>query len=1776
MENNEKILEDISKELLNTFFYNKKVYAIQQYDEHNKVIYSTKYKIIDAVKIKYALENKIGLMSYQQNQNNLKWICLDFDIEKYVQNEQYRFLDDKVYRNRLIKDVNIAMQKLDELDIKYVIEYSGNRGVHIWIFFSEEISKAVGYTILEKIMKCIPFEYAFEEDTGITIDRYPKNGNSEGNKIGVGVKIPLSFHKKSGCHSYIIKDLKKIEEVKDFNTEFLQEQLNYLKKIERNSVEDIIKKLDIKDIIDGEIFARINGMVSKEYSLKEIINMLKKSKIFQKIFNKSQLNEEERRILVGTLIRLKSINDERYGENILKQFFKTLDNYDENITNTKIENLRNLYPPLVKEVERKLRIKCDYCQQNKITNTMELIDGVEFIDFSKTESLIKWVVKAEKDYLINNDEVPLEFVRRELEKIDVKEIEKEIELIKNNEFTRKEEYYKFIRHESEKDREMYSFSAKDRVISTTIMFLIDDIIGGEYTSSNGYSYKLNRNRYKNNKIFESWNYLWMNYKKEIEDKVCDKSFDDYYFIKLDLRKFYDSINHIFLREALYSKPNDYVTARLKKLKQLELYEYKNLCEYLMKLIENTNKDKGVPQGPAFARYLSEIYISKIDNIIKKKINSEIEFYFRYVDDMVIFAKDEERAKSIFEDIKRNLAILDLELNEEKQIIDKVKNIKYDIISDDLNKYFIDGIDENTPEYVKQKAKIILQDMFEKIKCNEKGEYDYKNFPFFLTHLIDDNYLEINKKNIIECIINNNIGRGSMYKHFYKNIIFRDNIEKLNFYKNIKDLSRSNFINTLLNNGDKVNKEELKQIIEYYIRLEDIKNYEKIELYLIVIENGIEIKSDIINDTIMLLRCVEIAKKLEIKDNILNNILIEIQKNDNNIERLKKIEQILKKSKIIESLEKLIDTIVATINKMNENKEKIKQENFQILYNIIAFSTLYINKIVQVNEIWKYFLNVYDSNNIRENEWYKFSEIMEDHKYQDNTIISFLTSELSGNHINDNKEITNIEMQYITSLIIYLAKVDIKTNKILRNKELKKIIQEISEEKNMRILEWCMNGKTQYFPNKEFALLNSQYNNRIVMMNNESRELLVRGKKEIFELHEQIEKENCYLGNEERYFKIYSIDDYSKIKNISDIIKDKDIFTVISMIGKVLKKIKQRDELVNIFEKGTLDEDGNLNLIYSKKDNKFICFDNSIINSNIEDVSRTIINKVLKMSSLKEIKTHLGRELKFEDIIMEFIPSNLIKEEDKLTYLINISDEIIQLSDGQRNNDYYIESAKINILTKLKNVNIANCNEYSNLYKAICLYNNINSKADNKLLYGKEEINEDNLYELIETIKNSLKKNKISEEIISDIIARMDEDLKKVEKIVDCESSKIKEMHYEIFEDNGEKEIQINGKKCRMTDLSILYFGKNDGKINLDEKQIMYLEGKKYRYYHNYIIIVLPDFLEKILESIRKKEGKYDYTKDIAWQQVKLMSEYDKAIDNIKLQNDISEYKAEKNLKKFLDQYDEKYYNALVYMISKYRIIDEADKKFFLDLLKKYLNNPKYEVCSLKDYINDRNGLDCLLRSYGKKFDRNENYDCKITRDLEILQKNSKSKLVIVSDIGISGSQSIKTIEEKINLQDYEEVIFLNCLYTDIYKKNIQKKFEKTLLKFDGTEIEAKEFMYNKLKYAYKEVLNDFFENDIDERILNLPTYFNDKITYRDYIKNLEEEKPHNILVGRYLSMPKAHHIIFDDLIFNYRKDRKANLNYKSKNRIKKNRNKKEKNNKKNIWNKKGSNKKLKR
>lgn len=51
----EEVYKNVAKGLLNNFFYNKKVFAKQEKDENNRIVFMTKYQGIDVVKIKMLL-----------------------------------------------------------------------------------------------------------------------------------------------------------------------------------------------------------------------------------------------------------------------------------------------------------------------------------------------------------------------------------------------------------------------------------------------------------------------------------------------------------------------------------------------------------------------------------------------------------------------------------------------------------------------------------------------------------------------------------------------------------------------------------------------------------------------------------------------------------------------------------------------------------------------------------------------------------------------------------------------------------------------------------------------------------------------------------------------------------------------------------------------------------------------------------------------------------------------------------------------------------------------------------------------------------------------------------------------------------------------------------------------------------------------------------------------------------------------------------------------------------------------------------------------------------------------------------------------------------------------------------------------------------------------------------------------------------------------------------------------------------------------------------------
>ena len=74
---------------------------------------------------------------------------MDFDCKKKTNPPL-----DELYN--LIK--TSVLKKLDEIGISYITEFSGRRGIHVWIIFEEKISKKIGYSIIQELVKDLSFD----------------------------------------------------------------------------------------------------------------------------------------------------------------------------------------------------------------------------------------------------------------------------------------------------------------------------------------------------------------------------------------------------------------------------------------------------------------------------------------------------------------------------------------------------------------------------------------------------------------------------------------------------------------------------------------------------------------------------------------------------------------------------------------------------------------------------------------------------------------------------------------------------------------------------------------------------------------------------------------------------------------------------------------------------------------------------------------------------------------------------------------------------------------------------------------------------------------------------------------------------------------------------------------------------------------------------------------------------------------------------------------------------------------------------------------------------------------------------------------------------------------------------------------------------------------------------------------------------------------------------------------------------------------------------------
>lgn len=139
-----------------------------------------------------------------------------------------------------------------------------------------------------------------------------------------------------------------------------------------------------------------------------------------------------------------------------------------------------------------------------------------------------------------------------------------------------------------------------------------------------------------------------------------KNGTDGYFLKCDIRKFFDNIDHERLKQ---------------KLKQVIIDE--KVFSLLCQIIDSFEKlpGKGLPLGNQTSQWFAIYYLDSFDRLIKEKL--QIKYYTRYMDDCVLIHKDKNYLKKCLATLQEYLGDeLHLSLNEKTEIFPIKNGVDY--------------------------------------------------------------------------------------------------------------------------------------------------------------------------------------------------------------------------------------------------------------------------------------------------------------------------------------------------------------------------------------------------------------------------------------------------------------------------------------------------------------------------------------------------------------------------------------------------------------------------------------------------------------------------------------------------------------------------------------------------------------------------------------------------------------------------------------------------------------------------------------------------------------------------------------------------------------------------------------------------------------------------------------------------------------------------------------------------------------------------------------------
>ncbi|MFT4804947.1 MAG: hypothetical protein ACI9YE_002162 [Psychroserpens sp.] len=1747
-------------------------------DYHAKQLHDGRYVKtkgkVTAFEIRKMLLNEQSIAIYQRNLNNtVKWICFDFDILKAVL-ETDKQIDAE---SHIVELVNYFTNFLQKLKVNFLREYSGNRGFHIWLIFEDNISYHNAYQILRTLLDLS--EIKIDENL-VGLDLFPSGGQISG-KYGKGVKIPLSKHTKSEAYSYLLDS-----DIRDFSShrinqltpELIKNQIAILQSAKKNTLVDLEQKFDIKEVqlSNEDFYYPIRKIFTsrKHLSANDLMEHWGKSGLFSKLSEmilNDNCSNECRKLLSGMLANLHNIEGQNIGRKLIIEILSGLSNYNSQITAKKLDETANYFFPSFYQIAASLNsLGIDSFGQQRVLE--EAIPDFETFDealFELNDADIDVTAISELRYLHYNDEVKSQRVISELLGRSNSIIK---DLFHKGINTDNLEFYTHYRNENNKVRELVTLQAQERIYSSLVIKKIAPLFS-TLISENSFGYQINEN-FKDGYIFKPWLYQWIKFLSGISQVVDDEANRDFYIVKTDISNFYNSVSHDHLERSLLTGSTESITNKLNGLSKDNFEIYKELVTSLVTISRWIMESRvGLPQGPAYARYLAEFYLIGVDAYMDQCIDDEkILFYHRYVDDMFFVCENKEHAELIYSKLKEKLDLYGLEINKSKSEISKISNFKglFDKYRSQ-SKYIVDYHHKDFDLQSDYKKNYIMEKFAELAIKDEEAD---KSFVF--SHLLNVKKADKYRISKIDEILKSGQGRGSLLSNVFSFILIDAHLHykiiELPKLNSLQSEVLTSVILSLLNDKKIEPLTAISLLKEVIPKLElseiSYENFVYFELKHNIKIPTIEVPPEIINGCIV---SIKVGERVYITDETFNSITSSL----NEIACLGLLTNIIYKLGIEskESSKQVIETagkiyFAKLANDLIQNLDYLtiaELTDSQIvsgyMYQIIClYSSTDICKPELLSEIWELITKVFNSFTeshyltfIEENYWLRNHQLLQPTQTNFNRIVSAIVNGSIASVVDNHK----IFLKYHQSLIAYYYS-QVKGEDI----DIKEAMEELKNVNNF--YKWIQDDEVTMFPEPKWFVENLINNDMIMLKLN--KELLIR--KPLPHFLEPCEESQDLSQNEVYGEKIIRFDT-NKLLSIKNILSNHDtkFVAVIDFIIRILSKCNFQDDIIapNIFMNSPIFNSLHYDLFTTELNNQEYLI--------IEDLYGNV--KATKNSA----KTFISQLFNHVDQSVDSNVSSCINIKDfyekylsdlKPDQLVNVLSHFTFVMEGKEPSNVVVMDCAISSAYYRECCGEDPSSIGLNLLGNFCdYYRNVHSKNPNDMhaLYIDDttELENGNASAFIRTIERSLFKTfELLPSVFPPLYLSAESFRNELEQLLKFEYERLDLtdlVKVNIRHDTFNETVKIGTNIYSYDDITLLnVFSRTFDKLTDDNAVILNSSAICFGYEQEQCVVlcVLPSWLERLYDSLEIRfnnlsKKNHPSTQTLYSEEIVNIHDYDqstKAVEVIAAHHHITEAAALKKLSVWLSNIPLKIRKLFVIIIAGHEYMKIAEINKFQQSFIDMEQNTKSSAVLIKS-LTDQNGTHRILHANSSQVSRNlDKYS------IFKLQPDS-TNITVYADISISGSQMEKALDYYLNpskfvekdilenhfftanevlnehfrviLNNSKRITFVFVLFTKIAKQKIEaflsKDFPHLEVFFEGRDITKSCFLEDTSNLTSRDKVHiiEFLSDKSKVRSLKQGAFIIvskqwDSLKYK--IRKIDNINKINF-VARYKSMPKG-------------------------------------------------------